>query len=523
MASRKDRGWYAGGGRTAEPADFRLRAIARRSHSTEQYGRRYWAIDHVNVYPKQRELFELGATKRERLFKCANQSGKSFASAIEVSYHLTGRYPAWWQGHRFAKPIAAWVCSETAILLRDVMQRLLFGEPGDPEALGTGSVPLDLIADKPSLARGITDAFDTVRVRHVSGGVSTVRFRSYQAGRESFMGATLDLIVFDEEPPADVYSEGITRITATNGRALLAYTPMGGPGEVTRRFTQDDSPDRAIVKMSLYDVADVPGSHMTREMVEAIKRNCPPHEVRTRVYGEDMLGEGSIFPIEEETITEPPIVNVPPHWMKIWGIDFGINHPFAAVLLLYDSEADVVHVHHCIRIKGQTPLQHAVPMKAIGADVVVAYPADGDNREQGTGDPLANLYRAQNLRMMPSHATWPDGTVSTERGILEIWQRMTTGRFFVANTQLMWFEEFRGYHRKNNQIVKLYDDLMSATRVGIMALRHAKQGPLGSGRPPRVTNAQLNTDEAIARRSSFNIFTGRGHGAAADFDPFTGE
>src|SRR6516162_3743686 len=115
---------------------------------------------------------------------------------------------------------------------------------GDPEALGSGTVPLDLVADKPSLARGITDAFDTVRVKHESGGNSTIRFRSYQAGREAFQGVTLDLIIFDEEPPPDVYAEGITRITATNGRALLVYTPMGGPGEVTRRFTQD-APDRA--------------------------------------------------------------------------------------------------------------------------------------------------------------------------------------------------------------------------------------------------------------------------------------
>jgi hypothetical protein len=119
-------------------------------------------------------------------------------------------------------------------------------------------------------------------------------------------------------------------------------------------------------------------------------------------------------------------------------------------------------------------------------DTVVAYPKDADDREKGTGDTLASLYRAQGLRMMGHFANWPDGMVSTERGIFEMWQRMTTGRFKVANTQLMWFEEFRGYHRKNNQIVKLYDDLMSATRIGIMALRHAKQGPPGSGRPPAV-------------------------------------
>jgi hypothetical protein len=260
---------------------------------------------------------------------------------------------------------------------------------------------------------------------------------------------------------------------------------------------------------------------MTRELVEIAKRNCLPHQVRTRIYGEDALGEGSIFPVDEETITEPPIADVPLHWFKIWGVDFGIGHPFAAVLLLYDAEADCVHVHHCIRLKDQTPLQHAVPMKAIGADVVVAYPADGDNREHGTGDTLAKLYRQQDLRLTSSSATFEDGSVSTDRGLLEMWQRMTTNRFKVASTQGIWFEEFRAYHRKNNQVVKLYDDLMSATRVGIMALRFAKQGPLGSKRPPRSSAPQF-------ARTEFDLFSGRPFGSdsglagGVDFDPFTG-
>jgi hypothetical protein len=135
------------------PDPIALREIARRSNGTKQYGERFWKIDRINLYPKQIELLELGATKRERLFRCANQSGKSFAACVEISFHATGRYPEWFKGHRFSKPITAWVCSETAILLRDVMQGLLFGPPGDPEALGSGCVPLDLIADKPSLAK----------------------------------------------------------------------------------------------------------------------------------------------------------------------------------------------------------------------------------------------------------------------------------------------------------------------------------------------------------------------------------
>src|SRR6516164_9505683 len=88
------------------PDPIALREIARRSNTTKRYGQRFWAIDRVNLYPKQTELLELGASKRERMFRCANQSGKSFAACVEISYHLTGRYPAWFKGHRFSKPIA---------------------------------------------------------------------------------------------------------------------------------------------------------------------------------------------------------------------------------------------------------------------------------------------------------------------------------------------------------------------------------------------------------------------------------
>jgi phage terminase large subunit-like protein len=102
------------------------------------------------------------------------------------------------------------------------MQKLLFGEPGDPDAFGSGTVPLDLIGDRVVMARGnVSDAYDTVRVKHVSGKWSTCRFRPYRAGREAFQGVTLQFIVFDEEPPPDVYFEGLTRISATRGRSLV--------------------------------------------------------------------------------------------------------------------------------------------------------------------------------------------------------------------------------------------------------------------------------------------------------------
>jgi hypothetical protein len=43
-----------------------------------------------------------------------------------------------------------------------------------------------------------------------------------------------------------------------------------------------------------------------------------------------------------------------------------------------------------------------------------------------------------------------------------------------------------------------------------MALRHAKQGPLGSKRPPRMSNAELNSAEALRRRCDFDLFNPHG-------------
>ena len=51
--------------------------------------------------------------------------------------------------------------------------------------------------------------------------------------------------------------------------------------------------------------------------------------------------------------------------------------------------------------------------------------------------------------------------------------RMKTGRFKVFAHLGEWFEEFRLYHRKDGLIVKERDDLISATRVGLMMLRQA--------------------------------------------------
>ena len=60
------------------------------------------------LYPKHLQFFEAGVNRRERAFLAANRVGKSEGvGGFELTLHLTGRYPAWWKGRRFSRPITA--------------------------------------------------------------------------------------------------------------------------------------------------------------------------------------------------------------------------------------------------------------------------------------------------------------------------------------------------------------------------------------------------------------------------------
>ena len=141
-----------------------------------------------------------GLRFRERGLFAGTQLGKTECAAYEVACHLTGEYPPDWPGRKFTQPIKAWAVGDNLKMTRDIMQKKLCGEPGDVAAFGSGMIPKHLFVGDPTLARGEGNAFDTVQVRHKSGGTSTLRFRTYQAGRMALQGETLNLVWADEEP-----------------------------------------------------------------------------------------------------------------------------------------------------------------------------------------------------------------------------------------------------------------------------------------------------------------------------------
>ena len=425
-------------------------------------------------YAKQAEFHAAGAIYRERLLMAGNQLGKTLAAGMEYAMHLTGRYPEGWKGKHFDRSIVGWAAGITGESTRDNPQRILLGRPGEH---GSGAIPKECIVEV-TPSRGTPNLVDSIKVRSDNGGISHLAFKSYEKGREKWQGETIDVLWLDEEPPADIYTEGLTRTNAVMGPVFMTFTPLMGMSDVVKRFLLDKVPGTHVTQMTIDDV-----EHYTPEQRAAIIASYPEHEREARTKGIPQLGSGRVFPISEEQI-KVQAFDIPRHWPSIGGLDFGWDHPSAAAKLSWDRDNDVLYVTACHRQRMQTPKMFAEAIKPWGQQIAGAgqtkqwmpwaWPHDGLQHDKGSGEQLAKQYADQGLLMLPERATFEDGSNGVEAGITEMLDRMQSGRLKVFAHLNDWFEEFNLYHRVDGLIVKKADDIISATRYAVMMRRHAR-------------------------------------------------
>lgn len=228
---------------------------------------------------------------------------------------------------------------------------------------------------------------------------------------------------------------------------------------------------RTVISMTIEDAA-----HYTPEQRAAIIASYPEHERDARTRGVPVMGSGRVFPIAEERITCAPFA-IPEHWPQLNGLDFGYDHPFAAMNTAWDRESDCFYLCKEYRQKEATPVIHAAAIKPWGEWVPCAWPHDGLQHDKGSGSALRDQYAAQGLKMLAERATSPDGGFGVEAAVLEMLDRMQTDRLKVFSTCGGWLGEFRLYHRKDGIIQKLRDDLISAGRYALMMRRFAQTKP----------------------------------------------
>lgn len=437
---------------------------------------KYNQLKYYKPYQKQRDFHYTIAA--ERMLGAGNQTGKTLAGSREAAYHSTGLYPDDWKGAIFDKPTVGWVGGVSGEVIRDTTQKLLVGRMQDKTSIGSESIPKECIIETVK-ALGVKDLLDHIKIKHVTGGTSLVFFKSYEKGREKFQGETIDWVWLDEEPPQDIYSECLTR--TNNGQlgqfSYITYTPLKGMTTVSHDFYSGKKPHKKLVRMSIDDV-----DHYTEAQKKQIKDSYPEHEKEARSHGYPSVGEGRVFLTLEKEIKED-VEDMPKWWAHILGQDFGYgqgddSHPTALVWMAMDRDRDIIYIYDACYVRKPTPIKVAgvIRSRCDCIDVLpVAWPHDAmkasGGNEKGT---VASLHKDQGMQMLHKHATFVDGGNSVEAGIMEMDERFKTGRLKIASHLSEWFDEYRMYHREKGKIVKLRDDLMSATRYGIMMIRYAE-------------------------------------------------
>lgn len=422
-------------------------------------------------HAKQLLFHEAGLTAKERLFLAGNRTGKTFCASGEGSIHLTGNYPNDWGGYRYKEPINMWVASLSREATRDILQKQYY--LGDPSSGKKGLISENLIVNK-TYGAGVTGFVDTVWVKHASGGVSTVSFKSYDQGREKFQGTEKHLIHLDEEPPRDVYEECLMRTMATrenfHGMMMLTMTPLMGMTDMVLHFTQKKDGDKRSQGMvdghKFYVVAtwdDNP--HLPNKEKEILRESISAHELEAREKGIPSLGSGMVYPIAESLITGDPF-EIPEFWPRGFAIDFGWSpSPTAAVFFAHDRDNNHLYAYAEYATCSLTPQQHALELMKQGADWMPGvYDPAGQISSQKDGAKLVNLYREAGIRNLSA------ANNSKEIGVQTVLQKMQQGKLTIFKTLNKTLTELRMYSRDEEGIIKKGNDHhMDCIRYFIMS------------------------------------------------------
>jgi len=184
-----------------------------------------------------------------------------------------------------------------------------------------------------------------------------------------------------------------------------------------------------------------------------------------------------IYPIPDTEIIVPDFP-IPEHWPRAYGLDIRWN-TVAAIWGARDPDSDVLYLYS-EHLAESDPAIHAAAIRSRGDWIHGLIDATANGRVQADGFRLMDVYGNLGLQL-----TSTDNPV--ESGILQVWQRMYSGRLKVFASLSKYLEERRLYRRdEREQIVKEGDNLQDATRCLVSAVMRMRTKPKPRSMPPQV-------------------------------------
>lgn len=328
-----------------------MKSVVNRILAVEREQKRRYKNDTLGRYNKQKvhvkqmEFHKCG--KRNRWVFGGNRTGKTECGAVETVWLARGIHP-----YRENKPTSGWVVSLSRRVQRDVAQKKILHYL-NPDWIA------DIVMETGKASNPSGGVIDYIAVKNVFGSISTIGFKTCEAGRDKFAGASLDYVWFDEEPPEDIYDECAMRVVDKKGLIFGTMTPLLGLTFVYKRIYLNVNNDPEVWHIFM-EWSDNP--YLDPDEVERVSAAMTEQERRCRRFGQFVDAKGAVYTEFDERVHVIKKRDIPADWYDRMSIDPGLNNPLSChwYAVDYDGNVYVVAEHfaagkpvdwHCREIK----------------------------------------------------------------------------------------------------------------------------------------------------------------------------
>lgn len=465
----------------------------------------YNQLKYFRPFEHQMRFFATGNSERRGIL-AANRIGKTVSTCFETACHLTGKYPEWWNGYRFDKPITCMVAGEGWSQVALVLQQELIGTQDIKirENIGTGAIPRDCIVTDTMRSDGANCI--GVEIKHVSGAKSYLLFANYTQEVRQLQGFKLNLAVFDEQPPDDFFSEIVTRTATTQGKVLCSFTPLKGLNGLVSKFWNHEE-GYEFIRVSWDDCPEYDPwgqPFLLASTRRQLEKDYLPHEREARIAGKPVMGKGAVFQLSnwptyktgDFNFTEMPNIH------RVISLDLGLVNDKTVISLIYwEPHERTAYLHRQIVVQG---IEEAVPTQYInhllrpevfGTPIVLPADASTSGRYTMSSNSIRELFEQYQLNVYEKAIMNPpdsQGRVTNHKayGINQMRQMLEVGSLMVNENCTQFLSEAQNYFVDEKGRFSDPDDCIDSVRYGILACLQGIAEPWDNRTPAERMRAQ---------------------------------
>jgi phage terminase large subunit-like protein len=310
---------------------------------------------------------------------------------------------------------------------------------------------------------------------------SLLQFKTYEQAAFNHGGLPLHRVHFDEEPPFDIYKEGIARLVDYGGDILCSMTPVNGISWMYDKFYVPST--KGLLTNSKVLLVDMDmNPHLNEEAKKATLAEYSDEERAARKSGKFVALHGLVYPNFKHDHIIPQVSAVPEGAQVYVGIDPGMRH-MAAVVFAYQGYDEDLVVFDEIAAKGATAddvakmIQEKLAYWSIESKRIIKpqwYVIDPSARNlmHNTGRSLQDEYARAGVAAFP-------GQNDVRAGINAVKVRFDHDKLHICANAQTTIDEFRTYrwskpfraseNEAKEAPVKRDDHLLDALRYLVMA------------------------------------------------------